>query len=79
MLTSLLTLILIVVIKVGQSVKKYVQDCLDDHLCNPYHIHLENVSLQCKDSDAVEGTMECLEPDSICLVKRVGMCMLLLF
>ena len=37
-------------------------------------IHLENVSLQCKDGDAVEGTIECLEPDSICLVKRVGMC-----
>ena len=37
-------------------------------------VNLENVSLQCKDSDAVEGTMECLEPDSICLVKRVGMC-----
>ena len=41
-------------------------------------VHLENVSLQCKDSDAVMGTLECLEPDSICLVKRVGMCMLLL-
>ena len=41
-------------------------------------VNLENVSLQCKDSDAVEGTMECLEPDSICLVKRVGMCMHLL-
>ena len=41
-------------------------------------VHLENVFLQCKDSEAVEGTMECLEPDSICLVKRVGMCMLLL-
>ena len=41
-------------------------------------VHLENVSLQCKDGDAVEGTNKCLEPDSICLVKRVGMCMLLL-
>ena len=41
-------------------------------------VRLDNVSLQCKDSDAVEGTMECLEPDSICLVKRVGMCILLL-
>ena len=38
-------------------------------------VHLENVSLQCKDSEAVEGTIECLETDSICLVKRVGMCM----
>ena len=51
------------------------------HIIDPLFIylilvHLENVSLQCKDSDAVEGTMECLEPDSICLVKRVGMCML---
>ena len=37
--------------------------------------HPPYVSLQCKDSEAVEGTIECLETDSICLVKRIGMCM----
>ena len=60
---------------VHQLKSMYIMDPLIIYLIL---VHLENVSLQCKDSEAVEGTMECLEPDSICLVKRVGMCMLLL-
>ena len=79
MLKSLLTPILIVVIKVGQSVKEKHMHIIDSIIINVILIHLENISLRCKDGDAIEGTNECLEPDSICLVKRVGMCVVYTF